>query len=625
MALLQISEPGVASEPHKKNLAIGIDLGTTNSLVASVKSGEAVVLKTNTNQQLVPSVVYYKADGSVVVGSEALAYRTEDPAHTIISVKRFMGCGYNDIDHTNNYPYEFAMHDGLLEINTYQGPKNPVQVSSEILKSLKNIATLSLGDEIVNAVITVPAYFNDSQRQATKQAAELAGLSVLRLLSEPTAAAIAYGLDSNASGTFLVYDLGGGTLDISILNLNKGVFEVLAVNGNTHLGGDDFDRQVYNHIVETNKLDHLTATDNAKLFNLAKALKQQLSTLEAVQENVLLSEGRSISITLTRAEFNLITQELVAKTLIPVKKALRDAGLAITDINEVILVGGATRMLNIRNSIADYFKKQPLANIDPDKVVAIGAAIQADILVGNRKSDWLLLDVTPLSLGVETMGNLVEKIIPRNSTIPVARAQDFTTYVDGQSAMSIHVLQGERELATDCRSLAKFTLRGIPPMVAGAARIRITFQIDADGILSVSAVEQTSGVTSAIEVKPSFGLTDDAIATMLQESVTHATEDVQLRQLAEAEVEARALVTTTVNAIAGYGTELLTSATKKDIENTIVQIQQLLDEQNITAKVKREQLKQLTEQLNNVSQDFAANIMNKVITRELSGKQINKL
>ncbi|MCE3268037.1 MAG: hscA [Burkholderiales bacterium] len=621
MSLLQIAEPDNSGEPHKRNIAIGIDLGTTNSLVATIKSSIPAILNNEENEQLIPSVVYYSDDDTILVGSKAMLMRAVDPSNTIISVKRFMGRSFNDLDPEINYPYKFARNNSIIEIATNHGYKNPIQISADILGELKKIAVANLGEEPIGAVITVPAYFNDAQRQATKLAAKLAGLNVLRLLAEPTAAAIAYGLDTKNEGIFLVYDLGGGTLDVSVLQLTNGVFKVLAVSGNTHLGGDDFDQIIFSHIVEQTGLGNLSDIDNAVLLNLSKFTKENLTDKESITINEILSNGQIVNLKISRKDFYIWSEKLVQKTIRPIKKVLHDAKIEISAIDEIIMVGGSSRLPNIREQIAAIFNKPLLTNIDPDKVVAVGAAIQANVLAGNSKDDYLLLDVTPLSLGIETMGNLVEKIIPRNSTIPITRAQDFTTYKDGQNAMTIHILQGERELVTDCRSLAKFSLKGIPAMVAGAARIRVTFQIDADGLLSVTAREQTMGIENGIEIKPSFGLDDEQVTKMLNASISNAKIDMQNRQLAEAVIDAMALIESTTTSLSRHG-DLLSEEEKNRINQSIIELQKQL---NADTKVsdKTAMIKKLAANLNEATGNFATNLMDLAVKKGLMGKNIN--
>ena len=620
MALLQISEPGDSPEPHQRRLAVGIDLGTTHSLAATVRSGAPEVIADEQGRPLLPSIVRYFEDGDIAVGYDARAAQADDPANTIVSVKRFMGRGVADVAKYGALPYKFVDAPGMVAIETVAGTRSPVQVSADNLRVLRDRAERALGGELAGAVVTVPAYFDDSQRQATKDAAKLAGLNVLRLLNEPTAAAIAYGLDHKSEGTFAIFDLGGGTFDISILRLTRGVFEVLSTNGDSALGGDDFDHAIAVHWRIAHGLADAGGKDTRRLLAAAREVKERLTSAEAADVTVKLSYGQKVQLHLTRAEFEGFTEPLIQKTLGPTRKALRDAKLSPADIDGVVLVGGATRMPSLQRAVEAFFAKPALKDLDPDQVVALGAAIQANVLAGNRApgDDWLLLDVIPLSLGLETMGGLVERVIPRNSTIPVARAQEFTTFKDGQTAMAIHVVQGERELVSDCRSLARFELRGIPPMVAGAARIQVTFQVDADGLLSVSAKEKETGVESSIVVKPSYGLTDDQVAGMLQESFAHAHDDRDARALAEQCVEADGLA----NAVA--------IALEKDADLLSAEERRAIDAKLEALRVARQgrdhrAIKEAIVSLNEASEPFAARRMDRAVAGALAGKRVDEI
>ncbi|EJS4060570.1 Fe-S protein assembly chaperone HscA [Vibrio parahaemolyticus] len=617
MALLQIAEPGQSSAPHEHKLAAGIDLGTTNSLVASVRSGDATTLNDEQGRSILPSVVNYSAE-STVVGYDAKAKAEFEPENTIISVKRLIGRSLKDIQSRYpSLPYRFKESDnGLPVLQTAQGDKNPIEVSADILKALGKRAEETLGGELAGVVITVPAYFDDAQRAGTKDAAKLAGLHVLRLLNEPTAAAIAYGLDSGQEGVIAVYDLGGGTFDISILRLSKGVFEVLATGGDSALGGDDFDHLLADYLMEQAGLEApLSAEKNRALLNIATATKIAFSEQDSVEVDVFGWKG-----TVTRDQFEDLIRPLVKKTLMSCRRALKDADVDAEDVLEVVMVGGSTRTLLVREMVGEFFGRMPLTSINPDEVVAIGAGIQADILAGNKPdSEMLLLDVIPLSLGIETMGGLVEKIIPRNTTIPVARAQEFTTFKDGQTAMSVHVVQGEREMVDDCRSLARFSLKGIPPMAAGAAHIRVTYQVDADGLLSVTAMEKSTGVQSEIQVKPSYGLSDNEVANMLRDSMTHAKEDMQARALAEQRVEADRVIEGLIAAMQADGDELLSEQEKQDLLKAIEALIELRNGDDANA------IEQGIKDTDKASQDFASRRMDKSIRAALSGQSVDDI
>ncbi|UDG82327.1 Fe-S protein assembly chaperone HscA [Candidatus Vallotia cooleyia] len=620
MALLQISEPGIAPAPYQRRIAIGIDLGTTYSLVAVVRNNIPEVLPDSEGKALLPSVVRYLTSGKRKIGYPAKEDATLDPRNTIISVKRFMGRRKEDVQGLSNTPYTFSDTPGMIQLQTVDGVHSPVEISSEILATLRKRAEDTLADEIVGAVITVPAYFDDAQRQATKDAAQLAGLNVLRLLNEPTAAAVAYGLDSGAQGLYAVYDLGGGTFDLSVLRLTHGVFEVLSTGGDSTLGGDDFDQILYRHVLKCALLNTLPPQDVRALLDAVRIAKETLSAEDEAVLDITLSSSRRVVLTLTEAEFSTITQPLVERTIALTRQALRSAKTMPHDFDGIVLVGGSTRICGVRRAVEQYFNQTPLTDVDPDQIVALGAAIQADMLAGNPRKgdDWLLLDVIPLSLGLETIGGLAEKIIPRNSTIPIARSQDFTTFKDDQSVILIHVVQGERELVSDCRSLARFELRGIPPMTAGAARIRVTFQVDADGLLSVSAREMQSGTQAVVGIKPAYGLSNDDIVRLLEDGFKSAERDMRARALCEAQIDAYRLMDATNAALMSDG-ELLEAAERPNVDAILNRLRAVVDGNDADCIV------EATKTLAAITDEFAARRIDKSIRSALAGCNLDDI